>query len=254
MLVSSSAALGDSATISIRDSRPTASTALSRADFRIRWVILDCASIIDIDDAALKMLAGIPQQLNVSLLMCALKAPVRDLLQQTQFFTASDTAPSSSTTAAPARIEKPFVTVHQAVKHLLKRQMHEELQEVANQQREEEEAKEIGNLSKQNSLASKSLKCTRILSTTDNYEADYRKHERRLLRICDNSKILRLIDLDTLSTRSHPNGRQMKCHSCKADILSPFELSTFTQLRGVGAAALARTLMTAEVKECSPSK
>lgn len=95
--------------------------------FAIEWVVLDCSAIVDVDDSALSMLAGLPQQLGITLVFCALKAPVRDLLDRMGFFNAVNAATAASeagdAAAAPASaprpgVERPFVTVHQAVKHL----------------------------------------------------------------------------------------------------------------------------------------
>ena len=92
--------------------------------FAIEWVVLDCSAIVDVDDSALSMLAGLPQQLGITLVFCALKAPVRDLLDKMGFFNAINAATAAAEAgdagaAAPRPgVERPFVTVHQAVKHL----------------------------------------------------------------------------------------------------------------------------------------
>ena len=97
---------------------------LTRADCKVEWIILDCSSLIDMDDAALKMLIALPQQFGVSLVFASLTAPVRDLLQKTQFFE-NGKSPNNAANGAGARkpgMERPFTTVHQAMKYILKLQ------------------------------------------------------------------------------------------------------------------------------------
>lgn len=110
-----------------RSSRPR-----PRSAFRIQYVILDCGSLIDIDDAALKMLSGLESQLKVTIVFAGMKAPVRDLLNRVRFFD-SDRSSSNGSASDPRLlpVEPLFVTVHQAVRYLLKRQREQEAIEEA---------------------------------------------------------------------------------------------------------------------------
>jgi len=127
------------------------STPLTRADCRIYYVVLDCSGIIDIDDAALTMLRALPSQLQVTLIFCAMKSPVRSFLDRTGFFkeamereievihqaeiqSGTDHLPEGARVVAPRQpfrprkpsVERPFVSVHQAVRLLEARRKAEE--------------------------------------------------------------------------------------------------------------------------------
>jgi hypothetical protein len=99
-------------------------------DCRVRFVVVDCSSLVDVDDSALAMLRALPSQTQATLVFAALKAPVRDLLTKVHFFPAekessSVTDATGQPTVAAAKafvpIERPFVTTHEAVKFCRRR-------------------------------------------------------------------------------------------------------------------------------------
>jgi hypothetical protein len=99
-------------------------------DCRVRFVVVDCSSLVDVDDSALAMLRALPSQTQSTLVFAALKAPVRDLLTKVNFFPAEKESmsttdvggqPSAAASKAFVPIERPFVTTHEAVKFCRRR-------------------------------------------------------------------------------------------------------------------------------------
>jgi MFS superfamily sulfate permease-like transporter len=139
-----------SASSSVLPSAPAAPLTLH--DCRIRYVVIDCTSIVEVDDTALKMLMALAGQLQVQLAFCMLNSRMRDLLGRVHLFHAAALAaidmqqqhhpppPIGSTPSAAGAhhqhrismsdlsatgleeeigLARPWASVHQAVKYVV---------------------------------------------------------------------------------------------------------------------------------------
>lgn len=127
---------------------------LTLADCAIRYVVLDCSSLVDADDAALRMLAALPSQLEVSFLYCGLNRAMQDLLVKLHMIKPhAEPTPASasvvhahpallgqSSAEAPVCLDRPFASVHEAVKTLVELRLKHEA--VAKAQRRVEAAQQ----------------------------------------------------------------------------------------------------------------
>ena len=115
-----------------------AAVELSLSDCAIRYVVLDCSSLVDADDAALRMLASLPSQLEVQFLYCGLNKAMQDLLLRLHMLRPQEPTPPAAAAAsavvhahpallgqsspdleAPVCLDRPFASVHEAVKTLV---------------------------------------------------------------------------------------------------------------------------------------
>jgi len=132
-----------SASASVAPAPATPAAPLTLHDCRIRYVVIDCTSIVDIDDTALKMLMALAGQLQVQVAFCMLNTRMRDLLGRVHLFHAAALAamemqahdhPQGPAGAAHSismsdlsaigveeeiGLARPWASVHQAVKYVV---------------------------------------------------------------------------------------------------------------------------------------